>query len=98
MTKKTPKGFKKKNLKYWLLQEVFEYEAYPLAHNIFIANILRVLLKLPADKDFIRAYRKFLKSRDGLEANQVKWDITEEKFRKEYMNGSELCNNNNRGI
>lgn len=96
--KKTPKGFKKKNLKYWLLQEVFEYEAYPLAHNIFIANILRVLLKLPADKDFIRAYRKFLKRRDSLGNNQVKWDMTEEEFRKEYMNGRELCNNNDRGI
>lgn len=98
MTKKTPKGFKKKILKYWLLQEVFEYEAYPLAHNIFIANILRLLLKLPADKEFIRAYRKFLKSRDSIGTNQLKWDMTEEKFRKEYMNGSELYNNNNRGI
>lgn len=93
MTKKTPKGYKKKTLKYWLLQEVFEYEAYPLAHNIFISNILRVLLKLPADKDFIRAYRKYLKGRDSLRTNQVKWDMTEEEFRKEYMNGTNNGNN-----
>lgn len=96
--KKTPKGFRKKNLKYWLLQEVFEYEAYSLAHNIFIANILRVLLKLPADIDYIRAYRKYLKARKSLGTNQVRWDMTEEEFRKEYMNEKELYNNNNRGI
>lgn len=96
--KKTPKGFKKKNLKYWLLQEVFEYEAYPLAHNIFIANILRVLLKLPVDTGYIRAYRKYLKDRKHLGNNQVQWELTETEFRKEYMNGSERRNNNNRGI
>lgn len=91
--KKTPKGFRKKNLKYWLLQEVFEYEAYPLAHNIFIANILRVLLKLPADKDYIRAYRKYLKGRSHLGANEVQWELTEKQFRKEYMNECEYSNN-----
>ena len=93
MTKKTPKGYRKKFFKYWLLQEVFEYEAYPLAHNIFIANILRVLLKLPADTDYIRAYRKYLKARKSLATNQVQWELKEEEFRKEYMNGSKLCNN-----
>lgn len=87
MTKKTPKGFKKKNLKYWLLQEVFEYEAYPLAHNIFISNILRALLKLPYDIEYIRAYRRFLKARKSLGTNQVKWELTAEEFRGEYMNG-----------
>ena len=94
MTKKTPKGYKKKFFKYWLLQEVFEYEAYPLAHNIFISNILRVLLKLPADKDFIRAYRKYLKARNSLGTNQVKWEMTEKEFRKTYMNGKSIYSNN----
>lgn len=98
MTKKTPKGYRKKFFKYWLLQEVFEYEAYPLAHNIFIANILRIMLKLPADTDYIRAYRKYLKDRRHLGANQVQWELTETEFREEHMNGSELCNNNDRGI
>lgn len=93
MTKKTPKGYKKKTLKYWLLQEVFEYEAYPLAHNIFIANILRVLLRLPADKDYIRAYRKYLKNRSHLGTGVVQWDLTETEFRKEYMNKSVNSNN-----
>ena len=92
MTKKTPKGYKKKFFKYWLLQEIFEYEAYPLAHNIFIANILRIMLKLPADTDYIRAYRKYLKNRRNLGTNQVQWELTETEFRKEYINGRELYN------
>ena len=98
MTKKTPKGYRKKFFKYWLLQEVFEYEAYPLAHNIFIANVLRTMLKLPADTDYIKVYRKYLKDRRHLGTCEVQWELTEKEFRKEYMNGSKLCNNNDRGI
>ena len=98
MAKKAPKGYIKKFFKYWLLQEVFEYEAYPLAYNIFVANILRIMVKVPADTEYIRAYRKYLKNRRHLGTNQVQWDLTESDFRKEYMNGSKLCNNNNRRI
>ena len=85
MIKKTPKGYRKKFFfKYWLLQEVFEYEAYPLAHNIFIANVLRTMLKLPADTDYIRAYRKYLKDRSHLGTNVVQWELTEKEFREKY--------------